>query len=1302
MGDASFLPSCFASVVSRSANRSKLQRCILKLSVDASLTVSSEDGSKVGWLDASAAAGGHRVAATILAAAEEAGEECFPVSNRWQTAGKPILDGLLGSRSTGSRIAPSTSALIDVAIRMLRGEKVADSINQGESNANVTITSGPASTGGRARSYSFGKLDNTVFLKPYPKGMQEYIISILRKDGESPVEVEVQESLLLTVLLSKSWKLCVFPNLAKETRRKVALGVLALSMNGTVSSSDEVLFSLPLPANEVAEMITSQQLLPSLGALSYLADYVSMNSKQLIRDGSVHTLFSALFKSLSELSSTLSNANEEVGFVQQSILSSLQELSDESSHSINGVDLVAETQFKSWLDLLISLLAGDSSNLRGIRTIRGKRTTLSLLTSLCSQYPSAVADKLIPAMEATLSNSQSLKEAGVLVECIGLIVPTYLNHATSADMSPLLLFTSFINATATKGDEQARIKQYQGFIGALPSVSKSRGSSCLVGDFASACLAAELYLSDREGKTSIGSTVLTIVSTQLLQNSSIHTKISAAWSMLGYGKEIILNLLGESLETNDRSSISVGDLLSLVSVGPSKRVTKKHLRDISKSKETKIKLCNLLLVAVGEAATSIQFNKFLRQLEASTSTEIFRFWQDLVLIQIACQNILGGSDKLDSGDFWNEVNGIVNGILRSLQSNLPPHIFLAFASSLIKEGGTEELRARAAQLIADGSISIHASAPEAGLFRDMLPFLNSLLDSPNSTERLLQQSAFVAIESIVRVLCLGTNKLKGNHQIVLAKAIARSAGLIQAEIAAFHGSTVRFEDVSRSSRQVVCSASLCAATCIRACGPQALASLPKLMKPLACFLSMANRFLCSGNFKGTEQTEAHMMQMAMLRTILAVTETLPLFLAPYLKDLFDPFGLPSEWLRKDPLVSVSVRGLTKSLDEAIVSHVPARIVIPAASKSLMTKEYDSGSLLSLLSLLNASTTKSKGSELSVHASTVLNVVTHVLEATDTRDGDDLFSASSDLFLALVLKLSEVQLRSLYFRLRDWRGDFDKLDPNKQATRRVAFWRLSASLSTRLKSIFLPCLGTVFSDAVDELVSDITCLIQSHGGRHLSNISGIVAQDTAATELSRRTKAKKADGKKKQRLDSSNVSSYTAKSLESLQYLLLCLEVSLRSDAHNGGTWVRDAEFQRFESLLGPLGKLFQCQLPDESSSIGAYSILVQGTKETSGSVVDCVVSLASAAGDEQLWKPLNHSVLQAASNEARSEVRKAGVMCLASLIRSIGEEYMVLVPECLPVLSELLEDSDEEIVGLAQECISLSEEFLGESLQDSL
>ena len=210
------------------------------------------------------------------------------------------------------------------------------------------------------------------------------------------------------------------------------------------------------------------------------------------------------------------------------------------------------------------------------------------------------------------------------------------------------------------------------------------------------------------------------------------------------------------------------------------------------------------------------------------------------------------------------------------------------------------------------------------------------------------------------------------------------------------------------------------------------------------------------------------------------------------------------------------------------------------------------------------------------------------------------------------------------------------------------------------------------------------------------------QEVATSELCKREGVKSAGGKKKQRIDKQSAIYYDIGSLRALQALLLCLESSLKADALDGGSWIREGDSQRFNLLLEPLGKLLQCRLDIGSPTELSYQTIIQGKGTDGGSVVKCMVALASAAGDEQLWKPLNHAVLQPCSNESRSEVRKAGVLCLLALIRSVGEEFMILIPECLPVLSELLEDTDEEIAGLAQDCISHSEELLGESLQDSL
>lgn len=198
------------------------------------------------------------------------------------------------------------------------------------------------------------------------------------------------------------------------------------------------------------------------------------------------------------------------------------------------------------------------------------------------------------------------------------------------------------------------------------------------------------------------------------------------------------------------------------------------------------------------------------------------------------------------------------------------------------------------------------------------------------------------------------------------------------------------------------------------------------------------------------------------------------------------------------------------------------------------------------------------------------------------------------------------------------------------------------------------------------------------------------------------------GRKRQKLEVEN------ESLKPLQPLLLCLESAFKADAHEGGGWIRGNDGKRYNMILEPLGKLLQAKIPHgiplqtsvgtkEASSISSYEKLVQGTGTVDhGNVVGCLAALATAAGNEQFWKPLNHSLLDACSNEERAEVRKAGISGLLSVIQTLGEEYMVLLPECLPILSELLEDEDEEIAALAKECITQGEELLGESLEDAI
>jgi U3 small nucleolar RNA-associated protein 10 len=343
--------------------------------------------------------------------------------------------------------------------------------------------------------------------------------------------------------------------------------------------------------------------------------------------------------------------------------------------------------------------------------------------------------------------------------------------------------------------------------------------------------------------------------------------------------------------------------------------------------------------------------------------------------------------------------------------------------------------------------------------------------------------------------------------------------------------------------------------------------------------------------------------------------------------------------------------------------------------------------LTILRILKNSIDKASRNDIGPLAGKIITALTYTYSFDcDIATRCELVDAGNDTLLAMVMKLSEAQLRPLYGKLREWRGAINEESSNSplHLRKRKAFGNLSTALVKALRSSVLPCMSTVVGDIAKELEDAVSILC---------------------------TVSKSSKGSKRVKID--NVASIDPKSLSPLQPLLHCLESALTADAHDGGNWIRGDDGERYTQILRPLMKLLTAQVPDGCDILPVlqegkiqytpYQRLVQGeTTEDYGNVVNCITSLAAAAGNEQLWKPLNHSLLEACGNEKRSEVRKSGVKSLLSIIHTLGEEYMVLLPECLPVLSELLEDEDEDIVALAKECVQQGEELLGESLEDSL
>ncbi|KAL8675492.1 MAG: hypothetical protein Q9168_000004 [Polycauliona sp. 1 TL-2023] len=100
-------------------------------------------------------------------------------------------------------------------------------------------------------------------------------------------------------------------------------------------------------------------------------------------------------------------------------------------------------------------------------------------------------------------------------------------------------------------------------------------------------------------------------------------------------------------------------------------------------------------------------------------------------------------------------------------------------------------------------------------------------------------------------------------------------------------------------------------------------------------------------------------------------------------------------------------------------------------------------------------------------------------------------------------------------------------------------------------------------------------------------------------------------------------------------------------------------------------------------------------------LIPCITELAVAADSSNHHKTLNASILKYTRSDVPA-VRLAAVQCQQSLTNRLGEEWLALLPEMLPFISELQEDDDEMVERETLRWIKKIEDVLGESLTPML
>lgn len=156
---------------------------------------------------------------------------------------------------------------------------------------------------------------------------------------------------------------------------------------------------------------------------------------------------------------------------------------------------------------------------------------------------------------------------------------------------------------------------------------------------------------------------------------------------------------------------------------------------------------------------------------------------------------------------------------------------------------------------------------------------------------------------------------------------------------------------------------------------------------------------------------------------------------------------------------------------------------------------------------------------------------------------------------------------------------------------------------------------------------------------------------------------------------------------------------------------KDAEQRElWKRVLTTLTKCFEhdqddfWQAPAHFSAVGP--VLVEQFKhaphmDVTEELIAAVVELAAAADSQEHQKELNTALLKHLRSETAA-IRLAVVMCEQALVDKVGEEWLSMLPEMLPFISELQDDDDEVVDRETHRWIVKIEGVLGESLDSML
>ncbi|KAA6423835.1 MAG: U3snoRNP10 and NUC211 domain-containing protein, partial [Trebouxia sp. A1-2] len=421
---------------------------------------------------------------------------------------------------------------------------------------------------------------------------------------------------------------------------------------------------------------------------------------------------------------------------------------------------------------------------------------------------------------------------------------------------------------------------------------------------------------------------------------------------------------------------------------------------------------------------------------------------------------------------------------------------------------------------------------------------------------------------------------------------------------------------------------------------------------------------------------------AALAAVAALVEGLKAFLSPYLSALLHLLFSP-------PVLACKQAGCRESASSIriqLAGVIPPRLLlVPLFAHYDGAVKEGEAATVSLLAMAQRAMEQMDSATAAQHADACFTFLLKALDLRQKRPAhlpalDVIEQGSVAVLLALTMKLSEAKFKPLFLRLLDWASTPPAAQPDaKPLGRQVALFTAVLGLIERLRSVFVP----YFRYLVDPIAAHL-------GG------------SAVEAEGHRRKKKKKSTAGM---LDVADESSTEAGVVEDTWHLRFKVVQALHSCfLYDTVSFLDEARFHR---LLPLLVVQLAAQPPTAVSALfGAQQTPSAapglGIDLFGDAVVSALVQMAVTANNDALWKSLNHQTLMATRSQRSVSKRLRAVAAVEGLVGRMREEYLLLLPETIPFVAELLEDPEHQVRVVTQRLIKTLEELSGESLEQYL